>query len=129
MAAVRNCYILADEGFGKTRKFCPPCAVEHLPPVAVQRSGFGVGLGNCGAGWSLSFLEMAGGLGGQRPFPSAKAVDVKRCRLVDFLGNHEALGKNGRLFWHNIMEGERPFASNPPNNSHRPIQPSQLASA
>ena len=52
---------------------------------------------------------MARGLGGERPFPSAKVVDGKRRRLVEFVGNHERLGKNGRLFWHNIMEGKRPW--------------------
>jgi hypothetical protein len=72
---------------------------------------------------------MASGLGGERPFPSAKVVDVKCCRLVEVLGNHERLGKNGRLRWHNIMEGKRPFASKLSGNSHRPTRPSQSASA
>ena len=44
---------------------------------------------------------MASGLGGERPFQSAKVVDGERRRLVEVLGNHERLGKNGRLFWHN----------------------------
>ena len=97
MAAGRNCYILAGKGFGKTRKFCPPCAVEHLRQFAAQRFGFGAGFGSYGAGWSLSFLEMASGLGGERPFPSAKVVDMKRRRLAEVFGNHEMVGKNGRL--------------------------------
>ncbi len=72
---------------------------------------------------------MARGLGGERPFPSAKVVDGKRRRLVEFVGNHERLGKNGRLFWHNIMEGKRPFSSKLSAKSHHPTQPSQAASA
>jgi hypothetical protein len=101
MAAGRNCYMIAAEGFGKTRKFCPPCAVEHLPQFAVQRSGFGAGLGSCSEGWSLRFWEMASGLGGERPFQVAKVVDGKRRRLVEVVGNHERLGKKSCLCWHN----------------------------
>ena len=119
MAAVRNCYMLASEGFGKTRKFCPPCGVEHLRQFAAQRFGFGAGFGSCGASWSLSFLEMASGLGGERPLPSAKVMDVKRCRLVEVLVNLEMLGKNGRLGWYKDVEGERPFASKLPGNIRR----------
>ena len=129
MAAGRNCYMLAGEGFGKTRKFCPPCAVKRLRQFAAQRFGFGAGFGSCAVGWSLSFLEMASGLGGERPFPSAKVVDVKRCPLVEVVGNLERLGKNGRLRWHNTMEGERPFASKLPGNNQRHFQPSQAVSA
>jgi hypothetical protein len=44
---------------------------------------------------------MASGLGGERPFSSAKVVAVKRRKLVEVVGNHERLGKNGRLCWHN----------------------------
>jgi len=62
----------------------------------VQRSGFGACFGNFGAGWLLRFLEMASDLGRERPSPSAKVVDGKRRRLVEVLGNHERLGKNGR---------------------------------
>ena len=72
---------------------------------------------------------MARGLGGERPSPSAKVVDVKRWRLVEVLGNHERLGKNGHLFWHNTMEGKRPFAVKIPGNNQRHFQPSQAASA
>jgi hypothetical protein len=72
---------------------------------------------------------MARGLGGERPSQSAKVVDVKRRRLVEVLGNHERLGKNGRLRWHNSMEGKRPFASKFLGNIHRPIRPSQSATA
>ena len=39
---------------------------------------------------------MASGLGGERPSGSAKVVDVKRCRLVEVVGNGEMVGKNGR---------------------------------
>jgi hypothetical protein len=61
---------------------------------------------------------MASGLGGERldvssptrPFCSAKVVDVKHCRLVEFVGNHERLGKNGRRCRDKDMEGERPFS-------------------
>ncbi len=129
MAAGRNCYILADEGFGKTRKFCPPYAVEHPRPFAVPRSGFGAGFGSCGAAWLVGLLGVAGGLGWERPFPSAKVVDVKRCWLIEVLVKCERLGKNGRLRWHNIMERERPFASKLSGNIHRPTRPSQSASA
>ena len=80
-------------------------------------------------GWSLRLLEIAGGLGWKRPSPSAKVVDVKCRRLVECVGNHKRLGKNGRRFWHNSMEGKRPFASKLPGNSHRPTRPSQAASA
>ena len=72
---------------------------------------------------------MASGLGGERPFCSAKVVNVKRCRLVEVVGNHKRLGKNGRFRWHNNVEGKRPFASNLSGNSHRPIRSSQAASA
>ena len=65
---------------------------------------------------------MASGLGGERPFPSAKVVDVKRRRLAEVFGNHEMVGKNGRLCWHSVMEGERPFASKLSGNIHRPTQ-------
>ena len=129
MAAVRNCYILADEGFGKTRKFCPPCAVEHLPPFAVQRSGFGVGFGSFSAGWSLEFTGVVGDLVCERPFPSAKVVDGEHHRQVEFVGNLERLGKNGRLFWHKNVEGERPFAVKILGNNQRHFQPSQVDSA
>ena len=129
MAAGRNCYEPAREGFGKTRKFCPPCTVEHLRQCAAQRSGFGVGFGSCGAGWLVELSRMASGFGWKRPFPSAKVVDVKRCPLVEVVGNLERLGKNGRLRWHNTMEGERPFASKLPGNNQRHFQPSQAASA
>ena len=129
MAAGKNCYILASKGFGKTRKFCPPCVVEHLRQFAAQRFGFGAGFGSCGVGWSLSFLEMASGLGGEWPFCSTKVVDGERHRLVEVLGNYERLGGNGRLFWHNIMEGKRPFSSKLLANSYRPFRPSQAASA
>jgi hypothetical protein len=40
---------------------------------------------------------MASGLSGERPFRSAKVVDGERRRLVEIVGNHEMLGKNGRL--------------------------------
>ena len=129
MAAGKNCYTFVVRGFGKTRKFCPPCAVGHLRQFAAQRFGFGAGFGSCGAGWSLSFLEMASGLGGERPSPSAKVVDVKLCRLVEVLGNHERLGKNSRRRWHKDVEGERPFASKLLGNINRPFRPSQSASA
>ena len=129
MAAGRNCYVLAGEGFGKTRKFCPPCAALCPRQFAAQRSGLGARFGSCGASWSLRLLEIASGLGWKRPFPSAKVVDVKRWRLVEVLGNHERLGKNGRLLWHNTMEGERPFASKLFSNSHRLFRPSQSALA
>jgi hypothetical protein len=72
---------------------------------------------------------MASGLGSERPSQSAKVVDVKRCRLVEVVGNYEMLGKNDRLFWHNTMEGERPFASKLSANNNRPTRPSQPASA
>ncbi len=72
---------------------------------------------------------MAGGLGGKQPFCSAKVVDVKRCRQVEVLENHETLGKNGHLCWHKDMEGKRPFASKLSVNSKRHFQPSQAASA
>lgn len=72
---------------------------------------------------------MAGGLEWKRPSQSARVLDKKRCRMVEVLGNHEMLGKNGCLFWHNIMEGERPFASKLSGNIHRPTRPSQAASA
>ena len=68
-------------------------------------------------------------LGGERPSRSAKVVDVKCWRMVEVLGNHKRLGKNGRRRWHNTMEGERPFASKLSVNSHHPIRPSQSASA
>ena len=100
-AAGRNCYMLAGEGFGKTRKFCPPCAVERLRQFAVPRSGFGAGFGSCGADWSLRLLEIASSLGSERPFRSAKVVDGERRWLVEVLGNHERLGKNGCWRWHN----------------------------
>lgn len=72
---------------------------------------------------------MASGLGSERPSPSAKVVDVKLCRLAEVLGNHKRLGKNGRLFWHNIMEGKRPFVVKIPGNSQCYFQLSQAASA
>ena len=72
---------------------------------------------------------MASGLGGERPFHSAKVVDVKLCRLVEVLVNHERLGKNGRLRRDNNMEGERPFAGKLSANSKRHFQLSQAASA
>ena len=52
---------------------------------------------------------MAGGLGGERPSPSAKVVDVKRCRLFEVLVIFKRLGKNGRLDWYKDVEGERPY--------------------
>lgn len=72
---------------------------------------------------------MASGLGGERPFPSAKVVDVKCWRLVEVLENLGEFCKKSRLFWHNIMEEERPFSSKLSANSHRPTRPSQAASA
>lgn len=72
---------------------------------------------------------MAGDLGSERTSRSAKVVGVKRCRLVEFVGNHEMLGKNNRLRWHNIMEGERPFSVKIIGNNYRPTRPSQPASA
>jgi hypothetical protein len=72
---------------------------------------------------------MASGLGGERPFRSAKVVDGERRRLVEVVGNHETLGKNGRWRWHNTMEGKRPFASKHSGNIQRPTQPSQPTSA
>jgi hypothetical protein len=56
-AAGRNCYILAGERFGKTRKFCPPCAALCQRQFAAQRSGFGAGFGSCGAAWLVGLLE------------------------------------------------------------------------
>lgn len=101
MAAGRNCYILAGEGFGKTRKFCPPCAALRQRQFAGQRFGFGAGFGSCVAGWLLRFWEMASGLGRERSSCSAKVVDVKRCRRVEVVGNYERLGKKSCLCWHN----------------------------
>jgi hypothetical protein len=72
---------------------------------------------------------MASGLGGERPSCSTKVVDGKRRRLVEVVGNHERLGKNGRRHWHKDMEGKRPFASKPSANIHHPTRPSQAASA
>ncbi|MFO7679396.1 MAG: hypothetical protein R6X34_05045 [Chloroflexota bacterium] len=34
-----------------------------------------------------------------------KALEGERRRLVEVVGNHEMLGKNGRLRWHNNMKG------------------------
>ena len=65
---------------------------------------------------------MASGLGGERPFPSAKVVDVKCRRQVEVVGNHERLGKKSCLCWHNIMEGKRPFSSKLSANIHRPTR-------
>jgi len=59
MAAGRNCYILAGKGFGKTRKFCPPCGVLCQRQFAAQRSGFGASFGSCSADWLVGLLEMA----------------------------------------------------------------------
>ena len=67
--------------------------------------------------------------GGERPSQSAKVVDVKLCRQVEVVGNHEGLGKNGRLFWHKNVEGKRPFAHKHSGNIHRPTRPSQAVSA
>ena len=72
---------------------------------------------------------MAGGLGWKRPSCSAKVVDVKRRRLVEVVGNLERLGKNGRLFWHKNVEGERPVAVKILGNNQRHFQPSQVDSA
>jgi hypothetical protein len=82
-------------------KFCSPCAVLCQRQFAAQRSGSGAGFGNCGAGWSLSLLEMAGGLAGERPSGSANVVDVKRHWLVEVLRKCEGLGKKSCLCWHN----------------------------
>jgi hypothetical protein len=71
---------------------------------------------------------MASDLDGERPFHSAKVVDMIRRRLVEVLVKCERLGKNGRLRWHNNVEGERPFASNLRGNIHRPTRSSQSAS-
>jgi hypothetical protein len=49
-------------------RFCPPYAVLHQRQFAAKRSGFGAGFGSCGADWLLRLLEMASGLGGERPF-------------------------------------------------------------
>jgi len=54
---------------------------------------------------------------------------VKRWRLVEVVGNHEKLGKNGRRRWHEDVEGKRPFVVKIPGNSQRHFQPSQAASA
>ena len=43
---------------------------------------------------------MASGLGRERPSRTAKVVDVKCCRLVEVLRNHERLGKKSWLCWH-----------------------------
>lgn len=72
---------------------------------------------------------MASGLGGERPFRSTKVEYTKRRRLVEVVGNHERLGKNGRRRWYKDVEGERPFASELFGNSRRPTRPSQAASA
>ena len=109
--------------------FAQPCAALCPRQFAGQRAGFGAGFDSCGAGWSLALLAMASDLGWKRPFPSAKIVDSKRRRLVEFVGNLERLGKKSCLCWHNIMEGKRPFVSKLPANSHRPTRPSQTASA
>jgi hypothetical protein len=69
--------MLAVKGLGKTRKFCPPCAALCQRPFAVQRSGFGVSFGSCGVGLVVGVFGNGGRLGGERPFPSAKVVDVK----------------------------------------------------
>jgi hypothetical protein len=61
-AAVRNCFMLAGKGYRKSRKFCPPCAVEDSHPFAAQRSDFGAGFSSCGAGWRLKLLARASGL-------------------------------------------------------------------
>ena len=73
----------------------------------------------------MGMLEMANSLGGEQPSQSTKVVGVKCRRLVEVVGNHEELGKNGRVCWHNIMEGERPFASILSGNSNRPTRPGQ----
>ncbi|MBK8986852.1 MAG: hypothetical protein IPM39_12390 [Chloroflexi bacterium] len=54
---------------------------------------------------------------------------MKRCRLVEVVGNHEMLGKNGRRQWHKNMEVKRPFASKLSGSSHRPTRSNQAASA
>jgi hypothetical protein len=83
--------------------------------------------GSRGAGLAR-FWRVAKGLKEKRPSQSAKVVDMKRCRLVEFMGNHKGLGKNGRWRWYNDVEGERPFASKLSGNSNRPTRPSQAAS-
>ena len=67
----------------------------------------------------LRFWEMASGLDGERPSPSAKVVDGKRRRLVEVLGNHERLGKKSWLCWHDdsgraTAVCQQPFGRQPP---------------
>jgi hypothetical protein len=59
----------------------------------------------------------------------AEQADMKRYRLVEVVGNHKRLGKNGRRRGDKDMEGQRPFASKFSANSKLPTQPSQAASA
>ena len=49
--------MLAGKGFGKTRKFCPPCAALGQRQSTAQRTGFSTSFGNYGAGW---FVEVLG---------------------------------------------------------------------
>jgi hypothetical protein len=65
---------------------CTSSFWQNQRQSAAPRSGFSVGLGSCVAGWSLRFLEIASGLGGERPSCSTKVVDVKHCRLVEVVG-------------------------------------------
>ncbi len=71
---------------------------------------------------------MASGLGGERPSCSTGIANSKRRRVVEVVGKHERLGKNGRRRWYRDMEGKRPFVSQLPGNINRPNRPSQVAS-
>jgi hypothetical protein len=54
-------------------------------------------------------------------------MDIKRHRLLQVLRNEEILDGNGRLRWHNIMEGERPFSVTILGNSQPHCQVSRPA--